>query len=157
MNKGELPMRISKKLFFPLMIWICLIIFNVNAVSADEQVCFKLLPQSGLIGEGSVFLQLGFMNYGNEHIALAGIAKKYSYWYNNTEGLVHGNAEIFNGKVECSLTASEMSSDNTRVSNYSYHLRLDTTTLSGTYILTYPGSTLVRVGPVSVVSCSDWY
>jgi len=150
-------MRFSKKLFFFLMIGICLISLNAHAVSADEQICFKLLPQPGLFGEGAIFLQLGVMNYGNSHVALAGIAKKYSYWFNNSEGLVHGNAEIFNGNVEVSLSATEMSSDNTAVINYSFHLRLDMTTLSGTYILTYPGSTLVRVGPVSVVSCSDWY
>ncbi len=151
-------MRVSKNLFFILMIGICLISFYANAVSADEQVCFKLLPPPGLVGEGPVFLQLGTMNSGNNDIAVSGTAKDYVFpGYNSTVGLVHGNAEIANGKVEVALTASRMSSDNTTVSDYFYHLRLDMTILSGTYILTYPGSTFVRVGPVNIVSCSDWH
>jgi hypothetical protein len=158
MKKGGFLMRQLKKMFYFLMIGICIICFHINNVSANDEICFHLKLPPGWTGTNGTILKLGFTDYGNNHYALTGTATSTIIYPGNPKiiGLVHGNAEIVNGKLEASFTGSEMSSDNTSASNTFYHLRLDMTTLSGNYTMTYLGSTNIRAGAVSVVSCSDY-
>ena len=150
-------MKVSKKLFFFLMIGICMISLNVNTASAYDQICFKLLPNPVRAGGGPIFLTLGIMDYGNFHLALSGTDTRYAMPdFIDIVGLVHGNAEIVNGKVEGSLSGTAITSDNITVLNYSYHLRLDMATLSGTATFLIPGSMYSTGWDVSVVSCSGF-
>lgn len=150
-------MRLLKNMFYFLMIGICIISLHINEVSANDQVCFSLTLPPGFTGSTGPILKMGYMDYGNNHFALTGTATTTIVVPGNPKkiGLVHGNAEIVNGKLEVSLTGSEMSSDNNTASNTFYHLRLDMTTLSGDYTMTNADSTSIRAGAVSVVSCSD--
>jgi len=150
-------MRASKALFFFLMVGFCMISLNVNTANASDQICFNLsLDPPYPVGSNTFILKLGIMDYGNYHFAVSGTDSRYVMPTIPVDiGLVHGNAELVNGKVEVSLSGTGMGSDNKTVSAYFYHLRLDPTTLSGAYTFGAESITFQK-GPVSVVSCSDW-
>lgn len=146
-------MRVLKNLFLFLVTGIFMISLTINAASADEQICLKLLPPYGLYGPGPIVLTLGSMSYGNNHFALVGTATEYHIDTVTAIGLVHGNAEIVNGMIEVALIESIMTSDNQAELNYSYHVRLDMKTLSGTHTTSTNNKT-IYTGTASVISCT---
>ena len=136
--------------------------FGVNAATAADQICFRLLPPEGLVGSGPTILKLGVMDYGNNHFSLAGTDSNYVVpnFPPVSIGLVHGNAEIIDNEVEVSLSGTLMSSDNKTVYARVYHLRMDPTTGSGIYT-TYTlsstgGATPQTTGSANVVSCDGY-
>lgn len=153
-----------RRLLYVLIISISIAGFGVTAATAADQICFRLLPPEGSLGSGPTILKLGVMDYGNNHFALAGTEIDYAAMPNFPPvdtGLVHGNAEVINDKVEISLDGTSMSSDNKTAAAFFYHLRVDPTSGSGTYTIVttyspYTSSTATQTGSVSVVSCEGY-